>query len=91
MPCKVCDHTLHAMGCKVTDSTFFWCPRCGSIKPCDNELATPALVERCRKLYREFMEHIEAEKDARVAEIFKSLWQWLGIEESINVPEDRPH
>jgi predicted RNA-binding Zn-ribbon protein involved in translation (DUF1610 family) len=39
LPCPTCGETMHAMGCKVTASDFHWCPRCGTIKPCEEQEA----------------------------------------------------
>lgn len=37
MDCPFCNVLAHAMGCKVSSDTFYWCPRCGAIKPCTEE------------------------------------------------------
>lgn len=40
MDCPTCDRsTMHVFGCKVTNDNFYWCPRCGTIKPCSEERA----------------------------------------------------
>jgi hypothetical protein len=72
---------MHSMGCRVTELPFFWCPRCGTIKPCDDTPAVvPLLVERCR----EFQANM---KDYRGPML---EWKRTGIAESINTPEERP-
>lgn len=46
MSCPTCDHTMHALGCKVTEKNFFYCPRCGTILPCQEaEPIVPGLIE----------------------------------------------
>ena len=47
MSCPTCDHTMHSLG---TAPRYFWCPRCGTIKSCEADIAAPALVDRCRRL-----------------------------------------
>lgn len=78
MACETCGHT---MGYKVTDRPFFWCPRCGTIKPCEgSEAARPLLVDRCRNFEREEVRgHVGIEM----------LWNRYGIRESINVEANR--
>jgi hypothetical protein len=79
MSCPTCDHTMHAMGCKVTDSTLYWCPRCGTIKPCDGEFVAPVLPERCRKFYAE----VTKDTPPWNREILLPAWNRTGIGESI--------
>lgn len=84
MSCPTCSHTMTPLGCKVTDKTFYWCPRCGTIKPCQEAEATaPALVGRCREFEGEF------DKE-NIAQFYRNTWNRLGIAESINAPDDRP-
>jgi len=69
------------LGCKVTDKTFFWCPRCGTIKPCEDAEATaPTLVTRCRKFEAMYL---------RGSDEMSLEWNTLGIAESIHLPEER--
>ena len=49
MACPTCDHTMHHMECSVSELSMFWCPRCGTLKLCDEEILVPLLVKRCRK------------------------------------------
>lgn len=85
MSCPTCDHTMTAIGCRVSDRDFFWCPRCGTIKTCEAEEAVvPDLVRRCRKFI---------DTAGTAFALIPSLheqWQWVGIKESINIPENRP-
>jgi hypothetical protein len=81
MPCPTCDATMTPMGCKVTDRTFFWCPRCGTMKTCeDGPAVMPDLVHRCREF--------ESVRLVVAAGDFRS-WYRLGIAEAINVPANR--
>lgn len=80
MACPTCDGTMQATGCKVTDRPFFWCPRCGTFKSCDGEVAVPALIAWCRS----FQLFIDGH-DARLAH----EWRVAGINEAINTPERR--
>lgn len=73
MSCPNCDHTMQ----QIDVSKYFWCPRCGTLKPEDGFAETPKLVLRCRDF-----EHFVNE-DLSVA------WHRLGIEESINPPGNR--
>ncbi len=74
MSCPTCSHTMHAMGCKVTDKNFYWCPRCGTMLVCEGgEAVAPALVHRCR----------EFENTASIR--ITGLWTRLGIAEAIRV------
>lgn len=74
MACPTCSHTMHGMGCKVTGSTFYWCPRCGTIKPCEEEAVQPALVGR--------LKDYQAGLYGRCA-LHAREWERLGIAESI--------
>lgn len=86
MSCPTCSHTMTPMGCKVTDKTFYWCPRCGTIKPCEEqEAVTPALVERCREFEKTTTRVGSVDEDQ-----LSYQWNHLGIAESINPPENRP-
>jgi hypothetical protein len=77
--CPTCSHTMHAMGCKVSSDTFYWCPRCGTIMPCTGEVTVPMLVTRCR----------EYEKTMTASSVYSRNWHTIGIRESINRPEGR--
>lgn len=79
MACISCSGTMHSLGCKVSDMPFFWCPRCGAIKPCDNETVVPALIGRLRI----FEEYMLANQHLAVYDALK-LWEKLGIKESIH-------
>ena len=80
MACPTCSGTMHSLGCRTTDRPFFWCPRCGTIKPCDTEHSVPALVDRCRTFEDKYVGR---------GKLF-NYWHQLGIRESIRWPEDRP-
>jgi hypothetical protein len=70
---------------------LYWCPRCGTLKrsnrvtegPMDF-VFIPKLVERCKKFIGIFIASFYG-KDAIYAH-----WHQTGIEESINIPEERP-
>jgi endogenous inhibitor of DNA gyrase (YacG/DUF329 family) len=80
MSCPTCGETMTALGCKVTNDTFYWCPRCGSILPCsESHAVAPALVERCRQLEAKGLQYMNLRD-----------WHKLGIAESINLPAARP-
>jgi hypothetical protein len=83
MSCPTCDHTMSPMGCKITDATFYWCPRCGTIKPCDHAAVAPAIIDRCRNFAVTLKN-----SDGTPAE-HRNHWRVLGVAESINRPEDR--
>lgn len=60
----------------------FWCPRCGTIRRKTHETERteddrPALVARCREF------------GDTLGPGWKTLWQQLGVEEAIRLPEDR--
>jgi hypothetical protein len=81
MACENCGHTNQ----RVSDGTWFWCPRCGTLTERPALLGavaaihTPKLVLRCRKFARELSD--EPGLMAR--------WKTLGIAESIDPPENR--
>ncbi len=81
MSCPTCDKTMHAMGCRVTDRNFYWCPTCGTTKTCDGDIAVPDLVRRCR-VYSKALGNATG-KNLAIS------WQALGIAESIRTPEER--
>ena len=83
MSCPTCGHTMQATGCKVTDLPFFWCPRCGTFKRCQGEVAVPGLVHHAR-VFRESMRGGED----RIFPLAQ-LWRQAGMEESIDLPENR--
>jgi hypothetical protein len=80
MPCPTCDGTMQAIS---TGERHYWCPRCGTLKEqgthYDN-VSAPALVGRCRR-YR---------SGAGLTPEQRSLWHAVGLDESIDVPADRP-
>lgn len=83
MSCPTCGHSIHALGCKVSGDTFFYCPRCGTILPCTGEVVVPALVERCRNF-----EFLLCAGGFTGKELIAD-WDHLGIRESINTPDNR--
>ena len=88
MSCPTCDHTMTALGCRVTDKPFFVCPRCGTTKTCNGDtinepvIVVPDLVRRCRAFEREL---VASNLDFGVRE-----WIRHSLSESINLPADRP-
>lgn len=44
-PFCACDD-MAILGCKITDSPFYWCPRCGTIKTCEGDTASPHTPSR---------------------------------------------
>ncbi len=74
MPCPTCDHTLS----QIHDCGIFWCPRCGTLLlfPEDILPDVPMLVKRCRTFALECGDR-------------KAAWHRIGIDESINLPQDR--
>lgn len=81
MACPTCSHTMHALGCRVTDRTFFWCPRCGTTRTCDGTDAVPDLVRRCREFEGQLSSPLTTHEHD---------WHRLGIGEAINPTGDRP-
>lgn len=76
MSCPTCDHTLAGIG-----NGRFHCGRCGTLVAHPRcIIAVPALVERCRQ----FAETLGDDEAAG-----RSEWRRLGIEEAIDVPENR--
>lgn len=83
--CPTCNHTMQAIGCRVTDKNFYWCPRCGTIKPCEEmEAIAPDLIARCRKFTASF----PPGNPPSVS--YSAEWKRLGIDEAINTTENRP-
>ena len=86
MACPTCDKTMHAMGCKVSGDSFYWCPICGTVLACDGAPpAVPALVDRCRLFRQTTVHDLEFAGNRKL----DRLWHTLGISESINTPENR--
>ena len=82
MACPTCDGTMQALGCRVTDRNFFWCPRCGTMKTCQEDTpVVPALVNFCRG-YEKTLVGECAEHDYQ--------FNAHGIRDAINVPANRP-
>ncbi len=85
MACPTCDHTMSQLGISIRMARF-WCQRCGTMTIYDTvenrttDIYTPKLIERCR----------EFEKTHVLGSDNVSAWHILGIEESINLPQDRP-
>lgn len=75
MACSICDHTMQCVSTGI-----FWCPRCGTIQ--NDTVFVPMLIERCREFYALL-------PLPSVSGDVGKLWRRLGIEESINVPENR--
>jgi hypothetical protein len=74
MSCPTCDHTMQNLG------TWFWCPRCGTIKPTAQGTTTyeaPRLVDRVRTAVGDMTYDDRVWADA------------LGIVESIYPPDQR--
>lgn len=88
MPCPTCSHTVESLGLTLDRRRFFWCPRCGTLVMQNTDDAgevervtsdAPKLVERCRKFRKVMTDGADA-----------CEWARMGIEESINLPENRP-
>lgn len=82
MPCPTCDHTMSRLGCQYSECQGSWaCPRCGTLKIGHDDghvdVIVPSLVERCRQ----FEQYVRDD----------TFWHQLGVAESINTPENRPH
>ena len=84
MSCPNCDHTMHRLGCQITECLgSFWCPRCGTLNT-EGTVSVPALVDRVRR-YRDL------ENEGRGLLPFSlQLWHRLGIWEAIALPANRP-
>ncbi len=83
MSCPTCGHTMHSIASST--SPVYWCPRCGTLEDHTNglkDVSTPKLVERCRKFKGHAAEH--------VTQTAIDIWKRLGIEEAINLPDERP-
>ena len=78
MACPTCDGTMENLGANYTDghAQLFWCPRCGTIKLPLGIIEAPKLVGRCREYYQS-------------AKIHMDLWNRLGINETLFLPDDR--
>lgn len=82
MACPTCDSTMQAIGCRVTDKNFFWCPRCNTIRTCEGEEAiAPALVNFCRSFEKTI---------GGVCAEHAHQFNAAGIRDAINVPANRP-
>lgn len=86
MFCPTCSHTMEGIGESQGD-VIRLCPRCGTVRiedSADNPTVyVPKLVERCRSYEAEF------DKE-NIAQFYRVTWHRLGIQESINLPENRP-
>ena len=82
MPCPTCSETLQALNAIVK-----WCPRCGTILTSPNTTRTdierPKLVQRCRD-YESLVKAADRIEEPLTA------WKQAGVDEAINLPEDRP-
>jgi hypothetical protein len=59
MACPTCDHSMAALG-YCNGGTWYHCERCGTVKHADTftgavTVYVPKLVERCRRLEREYV------------------------------------
>ena len=45
MKCINCESTMSLLGCRFTEHPAYWCPNCGTLKPCDFNFVTPATVK----------------------------------------------
>jgi hypothetical protein len=87
MACPTCGKTMHALGCKVSNDTFYWCPCCGTTKTCTDDVAVPALVSRCG----EFEKALYGQKSSSTSAFdLRQDWNRAGVRESIRPPEERP-
>lgn len=64
---------------------FYWCPRCGTIKPCDMEATAPVLPERCRR----FIEKIRSSPGIVAAAAAIDAWVSSGADEASALPAAR--
>ena len=92
MACPTCDGTMTPLGCcLVTGQYVHWCPRCGTVKPCDAETVAPDLVRRCRVLlaetYRVARLPTAADREREEGKIVRHM---ANVAESISTPENRP-
>ncbi len=83
MSCPNCDHTMERINAVGSSSSWYWCPRCGTIREertdYTTDVSTPKLVERCR-VFEKLLGRSDYTKE----------WHHIGIDESINLPENRP-
>lgn len=76
MACPTCDTTMQRIGAG-SDIKYYWCPRCGTLRVVSmtvQEDGIPTLISRVRLV--------------RVKD--QDEWNRLGIEEAINLPNNRP-
>ena len=45
MDCPTCNMDMTVLGCRVSFSTFHWCPNCGTIAPCTGEVVVPLIAD----------------------------------------------
>ncbi len=77
MSCPTCSHTMACLSSADICRPIFHCERCGTIVA-GVDVYVPKLVERCRKF------------GVELGPRWNELWKWLGVAESINLPENRP-
>ena len=80
MSCPTCGHTMQNVA-NFGSLSIYHCPRCGTVKSEENYVTyVPEIVQRCR----EFAEHDDGLQVQQ-----RPLWNRLGIEESIHLPNER--
>jgi hypothetical protein len=72
--CPTCSHTMQQI------AEYLWnCPRCGTCRTASGIVTVPKLVGRCRHF----------ENSLLPGTAMADVWRILGIEESINLPDNR--
>lgn len=88
MACPTCDHTMQ----RIVDS-LSWCPRCGTLKtsgvPEHLEVERPKLIDRLRT-YETRMRNADDDREMWGEPVGLTVWNRIGISESINLPDARP-
>lgn len=86
MSCPTCDHTMQTLFVD-RERSIYWCPRCGTLRSVlfeHEDDSVPFLISRCREFQRNHL------AEATINSHDYRAWRRLGIEESINVPDERP-